>query len=71
MTTAPLQSKYETVTARFVSLQGEPKVLSFARDASLHDMQKDLCSAYGKYYPFIEAHFSSFRFLLRIPYEIV
>ena len=58
MTTAPLQSEEsETVTAQYVSLRGQEQTLSFARDASLHDMQKDLCSAFGKYYPFIEAPF--------------
>ena len=53
MAGGPRQSDY--VTAQYVTLPGQQQTLSFARGASLGDMQKDLCSAFGKYYPFIEA----------------
>ena len=77
MAGAPRQSDY--VTARYVTLPGQQQTLKFPRGASLGDMQKDLCSAFGKYYPFIEAQ-SQFVspgaseivvFVLHVPSEFV
>ena len=67
------------VTAQYVTLQGQQQTLSFARGASLGDMQKDLCSAFGKYYPFIEAQSQFVEsgtseivvFVLHVPSEFV
>ena len=77
MAGGPRQSDY--VTAQYVTLPGQQQTLKFPRGASLGDMQKDLCSAFGKYYPFIEAQ-SQFLspgaseivvFVLHVPSEFV
>ena len=43
--------KTEYVSATYVTLQGQQAILSFARGATLSDMQKELCVAFRKYYP--------------------
>ena len=41
----------EYVTTPYVSLHGQREVLAFARNATLSQMQKQLCSAFGKSFP--------------------
>ena len=47
--------KTECVSARYISLQGNHRTLSFPRGAALSYMQKALCSAFSKPYPKTEA----------------
>ena len=44
-----------TVTVRLLSLEGASCTLSCSRYATLRSLQKQLCSAFGKNYPFIAA----------------
>ena len=44
-----------TVTLRFVSLQGASCTLSCHRYATLRSLQRDICSLFGKNYPFCGA----------------
>ena len=46
--------KTEYVSARFRTLQGQERTLTFPRGAALSEMQKELCLAFSKYYPFVE-----------------
>ena len=43
------------VTANFVSLEGASVDLTFQRQATLRAMQKQLCAAFGKNFPFTAA----------------
>ena len=52
MAGAPKQSDH--VAAQYVTLHGQQATLSFARSASLGDMQRDLCAAFAKYWPTVE-----------------
>ena len=46
--------KTEYVSARFRTLSGQERTLIFPRDATLSQMQKELCWAFSKYYPCVE-----------------
>ena len=47
--------KTEYVSALFRTLSGQGRTLIFPRDATLSQMQKELCWAFSKYYPCVEA----------------
>ena len=48
----------DTVVVTFISLEGVSVILDFPRRTTLKAMQKQLCSAFGKNYPYTAAYLS-------------